>query len=55
MISISLNSETVNMQSSWGFTNGFYLAIISLILAITSLFFEVKNNVCLQNKKIRDK
>ena len=45
MISVSLGSETVSMQSSWGFTTGFYLVIVSAVLAMMPLFFEVKNIV----------
>ena len=45
MIGVSLGSETVSMQSSWGFTTGFYLVIVSAVLAMMPLFFEVKNIV----------
>jgi len=42
MIGVSLGSETVSMQSIWGFTTGFYLVIASMVLAMMPLFFEVK-------------
>jgi len=51
MIGVSLGSETASMQSSWGFTTGFYLVIASVVLAMTPLFFEVKNIVCQLSKR----
>ena len=51
IINVSLGSETVSMQSSWGFTTGFYLVVISLVLAMTPLFFEVKKIVCQLSKR----
>ncbi len=42
IIGISLGYETINMQSCWGFSAGFYLVIASTLLAMMPLFFEVK-------------
>ncbi len=49
LLSISLE-ETVLMQSSWGFASGFYLIISSAILAIISLFSEIKKFLTKQKK-----
>ncbi len=43
IISISLD-ETILMQSSWGFSSGFYLVIAAVILTILSLIIEFKNH-----------
>jgi hypothetical protein len=43
IISISLD-ETILMQSSWGFSSGFYLVIAAAILTILSLIIEFKNH-----------
>ena len=42
LISISLE-ETVLLQSSWGFSSGFYLIIAAAIITIISLIVEFKN------------
>ena len=41
LLSISLE-EIVPMQSSWGFSSGFYLIISSAILAVIPLILEIK-------------
>ena len=45
VIGISVGHETINMQSSWGFSAGFYLVIASIILATMPLVFEVKKAI----------
>ena len=51
IIGVSLDHETVNMQSSWGFSTGFYLVVASAVLAMTLLFFELKNIMPTKQKK----
>jgi len=51
IIRVSLDYEIISMQSSWGFSTGFYLVIASAILAMTLLFFEIKNIMPTKQKK----
>lgn len=51
IIRVSLDYEIISMQSSWGFSTGFYLVIASVILAMTLLFFEIKNIMPTKQKK----
>ena len=41
-LNLSLEEKTVLMRSTWGFGTGFYLIIISAILAMISFFSEIK-------------
>ncbi|UCD13891.1 MAG: carboxypeptidase regulatory-like domain-containing protein [Thermoplasmatales archaeon] len=49
LLSISLE-EPVLMDSQWGFASGFYLVVASAILAIISLFSEIKNFLTRQKR-----
>jgi hypothetical protein len=46
----SIGSEEVTMHSSWGFSTGFYLVIIAVIIAALSLILDIRTRV-MQKKK----
>ncbi len=49
LLSIELD-ETIYMYSHWGFSSGFYLAIIAAILVIITIVLEIKNFYIKQRK-----
>ncbi len=49
LLSIELD-ETIYMYSHWGFSSGFYLAIIAAILVIITIVLEIKNFYIMQRK-----
>jgi hypothetical protein len=47
----SFESEEVIMQSSWGFSTGFYFIFIAVIVAVIALLIEIRIKV-MQKKKL---
>jgi len=50
-LAISIESQEVIMQSSWGFSIGFYFIIIAVIVAVISLILDIRTRV-MQKKKL---
>ena len=50
-LAISIESEEVIMQSSWGFSTGFYFIFIAVIVAVISLALDIRTKV-MQKKKL---
>jgi hypothetical protein len=50
-LAISIESEEVIMQSSWGFSTGFYFIIIAIIVAVISFALDIRTKV-MQKKKL---
>jgi hypothetical protein len=48
---ISIESEEVIMQSSWGFSTGFYFIFIAVIVAVIALLLDIRTRV-MQKKKL---
>jgi hypothetical protein len=48
LLSVSINEETVQMLSRWGFSSGFYLIIASAVLALFSFILNLR---CFFQKK----
>jgi hypothetical protein len=51
VLAISIESEEVIMQSSWGFSTGFYLIVIAVIVAVIALLLDIRISV-MQKKKL---
>jgi hypothetical protein len=51
VLAISIESEEVIMQSSWGFSTGFYLIVIAVIVAVIALLLDIRIRV-MQKKKL---
>jgi hypothetical protein len=49
-LTVSVGSQEVLMQSSWGFSNGFYMVIAAVIVALIGLILDIKAR--LEQKKI---
>ena len=50
-LTISIESEEVIMQSSWGFSTGFYFIFIAVIVAVIALLLDIRIKV-MQKKKL---
>ena len=50
-LAISIESEEVIMQSSWGFSTGFYCIFIAVIVAVIALLLDIRTKV-MQKKKL---
>jgi hypothetical protein len=50
-LAISIESEEVIMQSSWGFSTGFYFIFIAVIVAVIALLLDIRTRV-MQKKKL---
>lgn len=50
-LTISIESEEVMMQSSWGFSTGFYFIFIAVIVAVIALLLDIRTRV-MQKKKL---
>jgi hypothetical protein len=51
ILTISIESEKVIMQSSWGFSIGFYFIFIAVIVAVIALLLDIRTKV-MQKKKL---
>ena len=51
IIDISLGTQAVALQSSWGLTIGFYAILLSILLLMIPFFISVKNYFCQFKKK----
>lgn len=43
-INVALNQHVVTMESSWGFSSGFYLYVLALFLVLSGLLIQLKNS-----------
>jgi hypothetical protein len=50
-LTISIESTEVIMQSSWGFSTGFYFILIAVIVAVIALLLDIRTRV-MQKKKL---
>ena len=50
-LAISIESEEVIMQSSWGFSSGFYLVFIAVVVAVIALLLDIRIKF-MQKKKL---
>jgi hypothetical protein len=50
-LAISIESDVVIMQSSWGFSTGFYFIFIAVIVAVIALLLDIRTRV-IQKKKL---
>jgi hypothetical protein len=50
-MSVSINEQFITMQSSWGFSTGFYLYLVAILLVLFRVFFSIKNFVFVLCKK----
>jgi len=50
-LTFSFDLEEVIMQSSWGFTTGFYFIFIAIIVAVIALLLDIRTRV-MQKKKL---
>jgi len=50
-LAISIESEEVIIQSSWGFSTGFYFIFIAVIVAVIALLLDIRTKV-MQKKKL---
>jgi len=51
VLTISIESAEVIMQSSWGFSTGFYFIFIAVIVAVIALLLDIRTRV-MQKKKL---
>jgi hypothetical protein len=51
ILPIQIGSQTVTMDCSWGFSTGFYLVLIAIIVVIITVTFDVKKRIR-QKKKL---
>jgi hypothetical protein len=51
VLAISIESEEVIMQSSWGFSTGFYLVFIAVVVAVIALLLDIRIKF-MQKKKL---
>ncbi|VVB61597.1 Uncharacterised protein [uncultured archaeon] len=51
VLTFSFDSEEVMIQSSWGFSTGFYFIFIAVIVAVIALFLDIRFKV-MQKKKL---
>jgi energy-coupling factor transporter transmembrane protein EcfT len=50
VITISIGSEEVLMQSSWGLSFGFYLVLTATIIAVSVLIFDIRTKLMKKKK-----
>jgi hypothetical protein len=51
VLSVSMGSEDMMMHASWGFSAGFYIVCIALIVAVIAVIFDIRMRLT-QKKKL---
>jgi energy-coupling factor transporter transmembrane protein EcfT len=42
LLSVSMGSEDITMQSSWGFSIGFFIVCLAVIVAVIAIFLDIQ-------------